>query len=65
MLIRMGFLHGSVHELFDTLSTQINFEISEEELKKWFSIYNLTYRRYTPQWVKESRDLFVTGKRSA
>jgi 2-polyprenyl-3-methyl-5-hydroxy-6-metoxy-1,4-benzoquinol methylase len=65
MLIKMGILHGSVHELFDTLSTQINFEISEEELKKWFSRYNLTYHRYTPQWVKESRDLFVTGKRPA
>ena len=61
ILIRTGIIHGSVHELFDTLSTQINFEISEDELKKWFYQYNLTFRKYTPQWVKKSRDLFVTG----
>ncbi|MGN6350941.1 MAG: class I SAM-dependent methyltransferase [Candidatus Nitrosocosmicus sp.] len=61
ILIKIGVLHGSVHELFDTLSTQINFEISEEELKKWFSQNNLAYRKYTPQWAKKSRDLFVTG----
>jgi 2-polyprenyl-3-methyl-5-hydroxy-6-metoxy-1,4-benzoquinol methylase len=61
MLIKMRILCGSVHELFDTLSTQINFEIPEEELKKWFYQNNLTYRKYVPQWVKKSRDLFVTG----
>jgi len=61
MLIRIGILHGSVHELFDTLSTQINFEISEDEIKKWFSEHNLIYYRYTPQWAKTSRDIFVTG----
>jgi 2-polyprenyl-3-methyl-5-hydroxy-6-metoxy-1,4-benzoquinol methylase len=61
MLIRIGILHGSVHELFDTLSTQINFEISEDEIKKWFSEHNLIYHRYTPQWAKTSRDIFVTG----
>ncbi len=64
MLIRIGILHGSVHELFDTLSTQINFEISEDEIKKWFSEHNLIYYRYTPQWAKTSRDIFVTGTKS-
>lgn len=63
ILIRIGVLHGSVHELFDTLSTQINFEIAEEELRKWFSQNNLTYRKYTPKWANKSRDLFVTGSR--
>jgi 2-polyprenyl-3-methyl-5-hydroxy-6-metoxy-1,4-benzoquinol methylase len=61
LLIRIGILHGSIHELFDTLSTQINFEITEDELKKWFSQNNLTYRKYTPKWANKSRDLFVTG----
>jgi 2-polyprenyl-3-methyl-5-hydroxy-6-metoxy-1,4-benzoquinol methylase len=64
MLIRIGILHGSVHELFDTLSTQINFEISEDEIKKWFSEHNLIYHRYTPQWAKTSRDIFVTGTKA-
>jgi ubiquinone/menaquinone biosynthesis C-methylase UbiE len=62
-LIRIGFLHGSVHELYDTLSTQINHEIEETVLKGWFEEYNLKYQRYTPQWAHNSRDLFVTGSK--
>jgi hypothetical protein len=62
-LIKSGFLHGSVHELYDTLSTQINHEIEESVLKEWFEEYNLKYQRYTPQWAHNSRDLFVTGSK--
>jgi 2-polyprenyl-3-methyl-5-hydroxy-6-metoxy-1,4-benzoquinol methylase len=62
-LIKTGFLHGSVHELYDTLSTQINHEIEESVLKGWFEEYNLKYQRYTPQWAHNSRDLFVTGSK--
>jgi ubiquinone/menaquinone biosynthesis C-methylase UbiE len=63
LLIKTGILHGSVHELYDALSTQINHEIDESTLKKWFEDYRLLYQRYTPQWARESRDLFVTGSR--
>jgi 2-polyprenyl-3-methyl-5-hydroxy-6-metoxy-1,4-benzoquinol methylase len=63
LLIRTGILHGSVHELYDTLSTQINHEINESSLKQWFEDKNLLYNRYTPEWAKESRDLFVTGSK--
>jgi 2-polyprenyl-3-methyl-5-hydroxy-6-metoxy-1,4-benzoquinol methylase len=62
-LIKSGILHGSVHELYDTLSTQINHEIEESVLKGWFEEYNLKYQRYTPQWARNSRDLFVTGSK--
>ena len=62
-LIKSGILHGSVHELYDTLSTQINHEIEESVLKGWFEEYNLKYQRYTPQWAHNSRDLFVTGSK--
>ena len=64
LLIKTGLLHGSVHELYDTLSTQINHEIKESILKQWFEEYNLKYQRYTPQWANKSRDLFVTGSRN-
>ncbi len=62
-LIKTGILHGSVHELYDSLSTQINHEIEESVLKRWFEEYNLKYKRYTPQWARNSRDLFVTGSK--
>jgi hypothetical protein len=62
-LIKTGILHGSVHELYDSLSTQINHEIEESVLKRWFEEYNLKYQRYTPQWTRNSRDLFVTGSK--
>ena len=62
-LIKTGFLHGSVHELYDTLSTQINHEIEEAILKGWFEEYNLKYQRHTPQWAHNTRDLFVTGSK--
>lgn len=61
MLIKAGALRGSVHELSDALSTQINHEIDELTLKKWFEEYCLRFQRYTPQWARESKDLFVTG----
>jgi hypothetical protein len=57
----IGILHGSVHELYDALSTQINHEINELTLKQWFAENDLSYHRYTPQWAKASKDLFVTG----
>jgi 2-polyprenyl-3-methyl-5-hydroxy-6-metoxy-1,4-benzoquinol methylase len=60
-LSRIGILHGSVHELYDALSTQINHEINELNLKQWFAENDLSYHRYTPQWAKASKDLFVTG----
>jgi 2-polyprenyl-3-methyl-5-hydroxy-6-metoxy-1,4-benzoquinol methylase len=60
-LSRIGILHGSVHELYDALSTQINHEINELTLKQWFAENDLSYHRYTPQWAKASKDLFVTG----
>lgn len=60
-MIKTRVLHGSVHELYDALSTQINHEIDEATLKKWFEECNLLYQRYTPQWAQESKDLFVTG----
>ena len=63
LLTRIGVLHGSLHELYDTLSTQINHEINESSLKQWFEEKNLSYKRYTPEWAKESRDLFVTGSK--
>lgn len=62
-LVKLGILHGSIHELFDSLSTQINYEIPETELKSWFEERNLNYICHTPQWAKASRDLFVTGKK--
>jgi 2-polyprenyl-3-methyl-5-hydroxy-6-metoxy-1,4-benzoquinol methylase len=57
----IGILHGSIHELYDALSTQINHEINELTLKQWFAENDLSYHRYTPQWAKASKDLFVTG----
>jgi 2-polyprenyl-3-methyl-5-hydroxy-6-metoxy-1,4-benzoquinol methylase len=60
-LVKSGILHGSIHELFDSLSTQINHEMSEHQLKKWFAEYGLEYHKYVPQWAKSSRDLFVSG----
>ncbi|MDE1816516.1 MAG: methyltransferase domain-containing protein [Thaumarchaeota archaeon] len=63
LLVRLGILHGSIHELFDSLSTQINHEIPETELRSWFEEHNLSYMHHTPQWSKTSRDLFVTGKK--
>ena len=61
LLTRFGIIHGSVHELYDALSTQINHEINELTFKQWFAENNLSYHRYTPQWAKASKDLFVTG----
>ena len=63
LLTRIRILHGSIHELYDALSTQINHEINESTLKQWFEENGLLYQRYTPQWAKKSRDLFVTGSR--
>ncbi|OLD41725.1 MAG: hypothetical protein AUI60_00715 [Thaumarchaeota archaeon 13_1_40CM_2_39_4] len=64
LLIRFGVLQGSVHALFDALSTRINHEISESTLKEWFLENDLEYRSYVPQWAKSSKDLFVTGRRN-
>lgn len=62
ILIKIGVLHGSVHGWFDALSPKINHEISEPTLREWFATNSLEYRQYTPQWVKSSKDIFVTGK---
>jgi 2-polyprenyl-3-methyl-5-hydroxy-6-metoxy-1,4-benzoquinol methylase len=64
VLIKVGVLQGSVHELFDALSTQINYEIKQDELKKWFAQHAITYRQYTPNWASASKDLFITGTRT-
>jgi 2-polyprenyl-3-methyl-5-hydroxy-6-metoxy-1,4-benzoquinol methylase len=64
IMIKLGVLRGSVHELFDALSTQINYEIKRDELKKWFAHHALIYREYTPNWAMASKDLFVTGIRT-
>ena len=63
LLSKTGIIHGSIHELYDALSTQINHEIDESTLKQWFEEKGLSYNRYTPEWAKESKDLFVTGSR--
>ena len=62
VLIKVGLIHGSVHGWFDALSPKINHEISEITLRKWFAANDLEYRHYTPQWVKSSKDIFVTGR---
>jgi ubiquinone/menaquinone biosynthesis C-methylase UbiE len=63
LFIKTGVLHGSVHEWYDALSTQINHEIEEPTVKQWFEEFRLLYKRYTPQWAHGSKDLFVTGTR--
>ena len=63
LMIKLGILHGDVHGCFDALSPKLNFEIQEVELKGWFDSHQLTYRSYVPKWVKQSPDIFVTGKR--
>jgi 2-polyprenyl-3-methyl-5-hydroxy-6-metoxy-1,4-benzoquinol methylase len=63
LLSKTGIIHGSIHELYDALSTQINHEIDEITLKQWFKEKSLSYNRYTPEWAKASKDLFVTGSR--
>ena len=65
LLTRIRITNGSVHELYDALSTQINHEINESTLKQWFEENSLLYQRYTPQWAKKSKDLFVTGSRDS
>ena len=61
LLSQTRIIHGSIHELYDALSTQINHEIDEITLKQWFNEKDLSYNRYTPEWAKASKDLFVTG----
>jgi 2-polyprenyl-3-methyl-5-hydroxy-6-metoxy-1,4-benzoquinol methylase len=61
LMIKIGVLHGDVHEWFDALSPKINYEINESDLQKWFNSSGLNYKRYTPQWAKESGDIFATG----
>jgi ubiquinone/menaquinone biosynthesis C-methylase UbiE len=63
LLVKLGILHGSVHELFDALSPKINHEITEPSLKEWFRAAGLEYRQHVPQWARGSRDLFATGRR--
>ena len=55
LFIKTRVLHGSVHEVYDALSTQINHEMDESSLKQLFTMNDLFYYKYTPQWIKKAK----------